>query len=74
MLRYSDKEWLFKTRDPQDYQNRLRQFDYVRLLNETGWKIIKIKGESRTQRRCRIWKVCRSRQYTQMFRTRILPF
>ena len=31
--------------DPQDYQNRLRQFDYVRLLNETGWKILKMKGE-----------------------------
>lgn len=45
MLRYGDKEWRSKTRDPQDYQNRLRQFDYVRLLNETGWKILKMKGE-----------------------------
>ncbi len=45
MLQYSDQEWSARTRDPQDYQNRLRRFDYVRLLAETGWEIIKLTGE-----------------------------
>jgi SAM-dependent methyltransferase len=44
MLRYGDAEWAAKIKDPQDYQNRLRRPDFVRILEETGWQILSIDG------------------------------
>ena len=44
-LRYGDEEWRVKTRDPQDFQNRLRRFEYIQLLEETGWEIIQFDGK-----------------------------
>lgn len=36
-LRYGERVWPMLCRDPQDYTNRLRHSDYLRLLAETGW-------------------------------------
>jgi hypothetical protein len=45
MLRYSTKDWRARTRDPQDYQNRLRRFDFLRILDNTGWEVLKVTGD-----------------------------
>ena len=45
MLRYTDKEWRARIHDPQDYQNRLRRFDFLRILEDTGWEIVLADGE-----------------------------
>jgi SAM-dependent methyltransferase len=38
-LRYSDRVWRLFCIDPQDYTNRLRHSDYVRLFTDAGYDI-----------------------------------
>lgn len=38
-LRYSDRVWRLFCIDPQDYTNRLRHSDYVRLFTDAGYEI-----------------------------------
>ena len=38
-LKFSDFIWKFTSINPIDYQNRLRHFEYISLLNQTGFKI-----------------------------------
>src|SRR5436190_6271813 len=45
MLRHDDGAWRAKTRDPQDYQNRLRRFEFAQILRECGWEILQMDGE-----------------------------
>ncbi len=39
-LRYSDRVWRLMCINPQDYTNRLRHPDYLRLLDESGYEVI----------------------------------
>jgi SAM-dependent methyltransferase len=39
-LRYPDWVWPLFNVNPLDYQNRLRHHDYLRLLRETGYRVI----------------------------------
>lgn len=39
-LRFSDGMWRLLCVDPQDYTNRLRHSDYVRMFHETGYELL----------------------------------
>ncbi len=39
-LRFSDRTWRLLCVDPQDYTNRLRHSDYVRLFQDTGYDLL----------------------------------
>jgi hypothetical protein len=43
-LRYSGREWAVRAAQPGCYQNRLRRFDYVRMLEQAGWRIVSATG------------------------------
>ncbi|HKQ44085.1 MAG TPA: methyltransferase domain-containing protein [Rhizomicrobium sp.] len=45
MLRYSDQEWRDRTRHRLNHLSRARRFDYVRMLEETGWEVISMTAE-----------------------------
>lgn len=45
MLHISDEAWAAKTKDPQDYQNRLRRFEFASMLKDGGWDILRMDGE-----------------------------
>ena len=41
MLRYSDEEWLARTRHRLNHLSRLRWFDYAGLMRDTGWDVLR---------------------------------
>ena len=45
MLRHDDATWRAMTIDPQDYQNRLRLFEFARMIRDGGWEILYMDGE-----------------------------
>ena len=44
-LRYSDWVWNMTCLNPQNFQNRLRRIDYVQMMEQNEFKIIKLIGE-----------------------------
>ena len=45
MLGLDDAAWAPKIHDPQDYQNRLRRFEFGEILRDGGWEIVQMDGE-----------------------------
>ena len=45
MLRYSDEEWLARTRHRLNHLSRLRWFDYAGLMRDTGWEVLRATGQ-----------------------------
>lgn len=45
MLGLDDATWQAKTHDPQDYQNRLRRFEFAQILRDGGWEILQMDGQ-----------------------------
>jgi hypothetical protein len=43
-LRYSDREWAARSGRPGRYQTRLRRYEYVQMLEQTGWEILSVSG------------------------------
>lgn len=44
-LRYSEREWAVRAAQPGRFQNRLRRFEYVRMLEQNGWEVLSVSGK-----------------------------
>jgi SAM-dependent methyltransferase len=48
-LTLSDRAWKFACFNPQNYQNRLRHSDYLKLFSNAGFDLVYVKGKLDTQ-------------------------